>query len=81
MHLKYLRQAYRNKATYKGGRGTLRCFETGSHFLVELIKTTGQKYCSFFTSVPDSGNFLHESGSSDSFPKNESGYIQIFVDF
>jgi hypothetical protein len=48
---------YRNKATYKRGMGTLRCFETGSHFLVELTKITGHNYCSLLTSVPDLGNF------------------------
>jgi hypothetical protein len=59
MYIKYIWQAYRNKATYKGGRRTwdLRCFETGSHFLVELFKTTGHNYCSLLTSIPDPGNF------------------------
>jgi hypothetical protein len=35
----------------------LRCFETESHFLVELTKTTGHKYCSLLTIVPDPGYF------------------------
>jgi hypothetical protein len=57
MHIKYIWQAYRIKATYKGGRRTLRCLETGSHLQVELTKTTGHNYCSLLTSVPDPGNF------------------------
>jgi hypothetical protein len=80
MHIKYIWKAYRNKATYKWGRGTLRCFETGSHFLAELTKTTGHKYCSLHTSVPNLGNW-HGSGSSDPSRKNGSGYIQIFMEF
>jgi hypothetical protein len=66
MHIKYIWQAYRNKATYKGGRGTLRCFETVSHFLVKLIKITGHNYCFLLTRVPDPGNF---GTDPDPFPK------------
>jgi hypothetical protein len=83
MHIKYIWQAYRNKTTYKGGRGTwdLWCFETGSHFLVELSKTIGHNYCSLPTSVLDPGNFGTDSDHRIHSPKKGYGYIQIFMDF
>jgi hypothetical protein len=72
-------QAYRNKTTYKGGRGTwdLRCFDTGSHFLVELSKITGHNYCSLLTSVPDPGNFGTDLEHQIRSQKNGYAYIQI----
>jgi hypothetical protein len=50
-------------------------------FLVELTKTTGHKYCSLLTSVPDLGNFGTDPDHQICSPKNGSGFIQIFMDF
>jgi hypothetical protein len=52
--------------------GTLRCFETGCHFLVELTETPVHYYCSLLTNVPVMRNFGK---------KNGSGYLQILMDF
>jgi hypothetical protein len=57
----------------------LRCFETGSHFLFELTKTTG--HCSLLTSASDPENFDMDSDHRIRSRENGSGYIKIFMDF
>jgi hypothetical protein len=55
----------------------LRCFETGSHFLVELTKTTGHNYCFLLTSVLDRENFGMDPDHQICSRKNGCGYVQI----
>jgi hypothetical protein len=59
----------------------MRCFEAGSHFLVELTKTTDPLYCSLLTSILDPNKFGTDPDHWIRSRKNGSGYVQIFMDF
>jgi hypothetical protein len=76
----YKRHIETRQLTVQRGMGTLRCFETGWHFLVELTKTMCHYYCSLLTSVPDPRNFGTDPDHRIRNRKNRSGYIQIFMD-